>query len=363
MIRVTIDGLSKSFEGVSAVDGASLEIRPGERLAMLGPSGAGKTALARLIAGLDEPDSGEVRFEGRSLAGVPAHQRRVGFLPQEDALWPHRTVAENVGYGLKFKGLGRRERRIRVAEAMEAARIDGLADRRPDALTPLQRQKVALARALVVEPELLLLDEPMARLDPRHRPELRDEIRRVHAETETTTLILTADPREALALGDRLAALDFGRVLQVGPPAEVYNRPIDGLVAQLLGPTNLIGGQAELADARGDLVVRTPLGRLIGRCHGDPPAPGSPVTVAIRPEAITLGPTVAPGANRFAATVERQALIGATRQVFLRGPGDCPVTAICLQAQSEGLREGQGLTASVAPEFVVVLSGRGGAGV
>lgn len=360
MIRVTLDGLAKSFDGVSAVDGATLEVRPGELMAVLGPSGAGKTALARLIAGLDAPDAGEVRFESRSLAGIPPHQRRVGFVPQEDALWPHQSVAENVGYGLKIKGVGRRERRMRVAEALDAARIDSLAERMPESLSPLQRQKVALARALVVEPELLLMDEPMARLDPRHRAEFRDEVRRVHSETETTAMVLTADPREALALGDRLAILDFGKVLQVGPPGEVYNRPVDGLVARMLGPTNLIQGQAELADARGDLVVRTPIGRLIGRCHGEPPAPGSPVTVAIRPEAIAIGQAVAPGANRFAATVERQVLTGATRQVYLRGPGDWPVTATALQAQSEGLREGQGLTASIPPEFVLVLPSKSG---
>jgi ABC-type Fe3+/spermidine/putrescine transport system ATPase subunit len=358
MIRVTIDGLSRSYDGVSAVDGASLEIRPGELMTILGTSGSGKTVLARLIAGLETPDSGEIRFESRSLAGIQPHQRRVGFVPQDDALWPHQTVAENVGYGLRIKKIGRRDRRMRVSEALDAARIDSLGERRPDSLTPLQRQKVALARALIAEPELLLLDEPMARLDPRHRAELRDEILRIHSESETTTLILTADPREALALSNRLAILDFGKILQVGPPGEVYNRPVDGLVAQMLGPTNLIQGQVEMADARGDLVVRTPLGRLIGRCYAGVPAAGTALTVAIRPEAIAIGTSVSPGANRFAATIERQVLNGATRQVFLRGPGDWPITALALQAPSEGLREGQSLTAFVAPEHVVIMPGR-----
>ena len=358
MIRVFLENLSKSYEGVSAVDGASLEIRPGELMVILGPSGAGKSTLARLIVGLERPDSGEIRFESRALTGISCHQRRVGFLPQDDALWPHATVSENVGYGLKLKRIARRERRMRVGEALDAARIDSLADKYPDALTPLQRLKVALARALVTEPELLLLDDPMAKLDARHRAEFREEIRRVHAETETTTLAFSADPREAMALGDRLAVLDFGKILQVGVPSEVYNRPIDGLVAQLLGPMNLIQGQAETADSRGDLVIRTPLGRLIGRCQGEPAPAGSPVTVAIRPEAVSIGATIPAGANRFAATVERQVFVGATRQVFLRGPGDWPITALALQATSEGLREGQGLTAFVAPEHVIVLSSR-----
>jgi ABC-type Fe3+/spermidine/putrescine transport system ATPase subunit len=359
MIRVQIDDLSKSYDKVAALDHVSLDIRPGERFVVLGPSGAGKTALGRLIAGLDVPDSGEMRFDGRSLLGIDPSARKVGFVPRGDALWPHRTVGENVGYSLRLQGIGRRERRIRVAEALGAARIDSLADRFPEALAPIQRRKVALARALVSEPQLLVLDEPMAGLDPRGRTEFRDEIRRVQLESETTAIVLTSDPREALALADRLAVLDFGHVLQVGPPEEVYNRPADALVAQLLGLTNLIQGQAESIDGRGDVVVRTPLGRLVGRpANGESPPAGTLVTVAIRPEALGIGPTVPVDANRFLATVERTVLLGATRQVFLRGPGDWPITALALQAASDGLREGQGLTVSVAPEFVVVLPGR-----
>ena len=206
---------------------------------------------------------------------------------------------------------------------------------------------------------MLLLDEPMAGLDPRQRAEYRDEVRRVQAESETTAIVLTSDPREALALADRLAVIDFGRVLQVGPPSEVYNRPVDALVAQLLGPTNLIQGQAESIDGRGDVVVRTPLGRLVGRpSRGEPPSAGTPVTVGHPPRGAGDRPVVPPDANRFLATIERTVLLGATRQVFLRGPGDWPITALALQAASDGLREGQGLTVFVSPEFVVVLPGR-----
>lgn len=359
MIRVQIDDLSKSYDKVAALDRVSLDVRPGERFVVLGPSGAGKTALGRLVAGLDTPDSGEIRFDGRSQNGVDPSARKVGFIPRGDALWPHRTVGENVGYALRIQGIGRRERRVRVAEALGAARIDSLADRYPEALAPIQRRKVALARALVSEPQLLLLDEPMEGLDPRGRSELRDEVRRIQAEGEATAIVFTSDPREALALADRLAVLDFGHVLQVGPPGEVYNRPADSLVAQLLGVTNLIQGQAESIDGRGDVVVRTPLGRLVGRpSRDDRPAVGAPVTIAIRPEALGIGPGVPADANRFHATVERTVLLGATRQVYLRGPGDWPITALALQAASDGLREGQGLTVSVHPEFVIVLSGR-----
>ncbi len=358
MIRVTIESLVKAYEGVAVVDGASLEVRPGELLVVLGPSGAGKTTLARLITGLERPDSGDVRFENRSILDARPEQRRIGFVPQEDALWPQMKVSEIVGYGPKVGGIARRDRRNRVFEAMSAARIDGLADRHPEGLSPLQRRRVAMARALVVDPQLLLLDEPMHRLDARARAELRDEIRRLHSETETTTLLLTSDPREALAMADRLAVMDLGRIVQSGPPGEVYNRPADALVAQLLGPANLLQGQAESGDARGEVIVKTPLGRLIGSASGGSVAAGTPVTVMIRPETLGLHPPVPTDANRFAATVERQVFLGATRQVWLRGPGDWPITAMALQGPSQGLREGQGLTVSVLPEHVVVLPGK-----
>jgi ABC-type Fe3+/spermidine/putrescine transport system ATPase subunit len=361
MIRVQIDDLNKAFDGVSALDSVSLDIRPGERFVVLGPSGAGKTALARLIAGLETPDSGEIRFDGRSLLTLDPSERKVGLLPSDGALWSHRTVADNVGYALKVKGIGRKERRMRVAEALGSARIDSLGERYPETLTPIQKKRVALARALISEPALLLLDEPMSGLDLRQKAEFRDEIRRIQAESETTALILTIDPREALALADRLAVMDFGRILQVGPPADVYNRPVDSFVGQLLGPTNLIQGQMESVDGRGGGVVRTPLGRLVGRVSvEDETTAGTPVTVAIRPEALGVGTSVPTNANRFAATVERMVLLGATRQVFLRGPGEWPITALALQAASDVLREGQSLTVSVAPEFVVVLPSRAG---
>lgn len=358
MIRVTIEALVKQIDRVPVLDRASMEVRPGELAFLLGPSGSGKTTLARIVAGLDRADDGEVYFDGRVVHGLPALDRKVGLVSQDDALWPHLSVADNVGYGLKIRGISKYDRRTRVAETLGLVGIDSLAARAPASLSPLQRLRVALARALAIGPDLLILDEPLARLEPRSRPEFRDELRRLHAETETTTLVLTGDPREALAMADRLAVIDLGRVVQVGPPAEVYNRPADAFVARFLGPTNLIQGQVEGLDSRGDLVVRTPLGRLIGQSADGPLPSGTPVTLAIRPESIGLGPTTPPGSNRFAATLERQTFLGDLRQFDLRGPGDWPISALALQGQSGGLREGQGLTASVSPEMVIVLPGK-----
>jgi len=265
MIGVVLENLVKTFDGVAVVDGASLEIRPGELAFVLGPSAAGKTTLARLVAGLDTLDDGEIYFDGRLVQQTPPLSRRVGFVFQGDALWPHLSVIENVEYPLKARGLPRRDRRARATEALAASRLESIATRRPDSLTTGQQQRVALARALVAKPALLILDDPLGRVPDRDRGPVRDEIRRVIAEAEVTTLITTTDPREALSMADRLAVMDLGKVLQAGDPSSVYNRPVDPFVARFLGPTNLIQGQVESTDARGDVVVRTPLGRLIGR--------------------------------------------------------------------------------------------------
>ncbi len=358
MIRVVLENLVKRHDEVAVVDGASLELRPGEMSFVLGPSGSGKTTMARLIAGLESLDDGEIYFDGRLVHDLPPEARRVGLVFQDDALWPHMTVAENVGYPLKIRGVPRRDRRTQVADALGMARLDTLASRRPEELSGLQRQRVALARALVLEPDLLILDDPLGRLEERVRGEFRDEVSRVLAEAETTTLVLTSEAREALAMADHLAVMDLGRIVQSGPPAEVYNRPVDSFVARFLGPINLIQGQVESTDPRGDLIVRTPLGRLVGRAEAGPLPTGSPVTVALRPEALGIGPNAAFDANRFAATVERLVFLGEVRQVHLRGPNDWPVIALALQSQSRGLREGQGLTVHVSPDNVVVLPAR-----
>ncbi len=358
MIRVVLENLVKTFDGVAVVDRASLDIRPGELAFVLGPSGSGKTTLARCIAGLDQLDDGEIYFDGRLVHTLPPLTRRVGFVFQDDALWPHLSVVENVEYPLKAQGVARRDRRARTLEVLGSTRLESIAAKPLDELSSVQRQRVSFARALVARPQLLILDEPLGRLDPRDRDEFRDEIRRMISEAETTTLVTTSDPREALAMAGQLAVMDLGKILQAGDPASVYNRPVDPFVARFLGPTNLIQGQVESTDARGDIVVRTPLGRLVGRSGTPSIPPGSPVTLSIRPEALGFGAVAPHNANRFATTVERLVFLGETRQVHLRGGNDWPVVALALQPQSQNLREGQPLTVHVVPDQVVVLPTR-----
>ncbi len=358
MIRVVLENLVKTFDGVAVVDRISLDIRPGELAFVLGPSGSGKTILARLVAGLDTLDDGEIYFDGRLVHALPPPARKVGFVFQDDALWPHLTVAGNVEYPLKAQGVARRDRRARTLEVLGATRLESVAAKRPDELSSVQRQRVSLARALAAKPRLLILDEPLGRLDSRDRDEFRDEIRRMALEAEITTLVTTSDPREALAMAGQLAVMDLGKILQAGDPATVYNRPVDPFVARFLGATNLIQGQVESTDARGDVVVRTPLGRLVGRSGTASIPPGSSVTLSIRPEALGFGAAAPHNANRFATTVERLVFLGETRQVHLRGGNDWPVVVLALQPQSQNLREGQPLTVHVVPEQVVVLPTR-----
>jgi len=362
MIRVIAEGLVKRYGPLAAVDHASLELPPGELTCLLGPPGAGKTTLARLLAGLETPDDGEIFFGDRMVQSLAPAERGVGMVFHDHALWPALSVRDNVGYPLKLRGMASRERRRRVDEVLTSLRIDSFADSRPECLTAAQSLRVAMARAIVAEPEVLILDEPLAGVEPRRRDEAWDEIRRLRAELGVTTLYLTSNVGEALAHSERLSVMDLGRILQSGAPQDLYNRPLDVFVARMLGPTNLLPGQVDGnghgGEARKEVVVRTPVGRLVARASVPGVSPATPVTISIRPETLALGPSVPADSNRFPATIERVVFHGGSREILLRGPGDWPVTALALQCHSANLREGQTVTLSVSPENVTLLMGK-----
>ena len=248
-VAVRLEGVVKRFGDVVAVDGIDLEVREGEFFSMLGPSGSGKTTCLRMIAGFERPTEGRILLAGIEVSALAPYQRDVNTVFQDYALFPHMTVAENVGYGLMIAKLAKADRRSRVDGALEMVRLTGFADRKPGQLSGGQRQRVALARALVLRPKVLLLDEPLGALDLKLRQQMQIELKDIQQEVGLTFIYVTHDQDEALAMSDRLAVFNGGRVEQVGSPAEVYERPATGFVAGFVGVSNVLEGTvaAEIA--------------------------------------------------------------------------------------------------------------------
>lgn len=296
-ILISFEAVTRRFGSTRAVDGLSLDIRAGEFFALLGPSGCGKTTLLRMLAGFEMPDEGRLRLAGADITAVPPHRRPVNMMFQNYALFPHLSVAGNIAFGLRQEGLASAEIARRVDEMLALVKLEGLGQRKPDQLSGGQRQRVALARALVKRPRVLLLDEPLAALDKKLREQTQFELTALQRQLGTTFVIVTHDQDEAMMLADRIAVMDRGRLVQVGTPAEVYERPRTRWVAEFVGDVGLIEGCVLSAAA-------------IGTAHGEIAAdaaglaPGATVTLALRPEAITLSrdEPIAAG-NRLAGVV------------------------------------------------------------
>ena len=292
-MEITIRKVVKRFGAVTAVDRADLSVCDGELFTLLGPSGCGKTSLLRLLAGFYQPDEGEIRFGERVVSGLPPYERNIGMVFQNYALWPHMTVAGNVAYGLKLRKLGRAEIATRLAEGLRKVNLTGYESRYPGQLSGGQQQRVALARALVLNPDILLLDEPLSNLDAKIRVQVRAEIRKLQQELGITTIYVTHDQEEALSLSDRVAVMKEGRVLQVGKPKELYERPRTRFVADFVGTNNLLPGRVSRR-AGADLEVDTAVGTL--RAVSDGPV-GERCVLAIRPENVAVDAGAAAGAG------------------------------------------------------------------
>ena len=257
--------MRKSYGDVAAVDGVDLAIEPGQFFTLLGPSGSGKTTTLRLIAGFERPDSGRVELHGRDVTRTAPYERDVNTVFQDYALFPHMTVAENVGYGLRVKGVRRAERRARVEEALQLVHLPDVGRRKPIQLSGGQRQRIALARSLVNRPRVLLLDEPLGALDLKLRQEMQIELKRIQQEVGLTFVYVTHDQEEALTMSDRLAVFNQGRIEQVGAPAEVYERPATEFVAGFVGVSNVLERDGRRFTVRPEKIHMLDVGEEAGR--------------------------------------------------------------------------------------------------
>jgi iron(III) transport system ATP-binding protein len=319
MAVVELESLTKRFGEAAALDGLTLTIEHGTLVCLLGPSGCGKTTTLRLVAGFIDPDRGTIRVGGRTVSepgrSLPPERRRMSMIFQSYALWPHMTIAGNVEYGLKLRRIDRAERERRVNSILDVAHLTELAERYPHELSGGQQQRAALARALVVEPETLLLDEPLSNLDANLREEMRFEIRRLHDTYKYTTIYVTHDQAEAMTTADMIVVMNRGRVEQVGSPEDIYQRPRSEFVARFIGGTNIFRGRrvgADLIDC----------GSVVLRCGAGEPNPGTETAVSVRLHEIALAEAVDAiegerQPNEAMGHVVRQAYLGAHRDYLI----------------------------------------------
>jgi spermidine/putrescine ABC transporter ATP-binding subunit len=310
---VELRSVSKRYGAVTALDALDLTVREGELLALLGPSGCGKTTTLNVIAGFVAPDAGRVLIDGADVTGEPAWRRGLGVVFQSYALFPHMSVADNVAFGLRERGVGKAEIAGRVGEALALVRLPTAGGQRPHELSGGMQQRIALARALVIRPRVLLLDEPLAALDRKLREEMRAELRDIQRTVGITTVFVTHDQHEALGLSDRVAVMNAGRLEQLGPPREVYERPATRFVADFVGASSVL--EARVIDGE---TVELAGGARLRVMLPTPPVPGSAVRLLIRPERVELGAT---GENTLSARVLSVMYLGDHSEVRLELAG------------------------------------------
>jgi iron(III) transport system ATP-binding protein len=350
MTSLRLDNLTKSYDGVTNVlKDVSLTVEAGELFFLLGPSGCGKSTLLRIIGGFLTPSQGQVYFGEADVTAAAPEKRETAMVFQNYALWPHMTVAENVGFGLDIRQVTGADRQRRVVEALEMVDMVAFADRPIPALSGGQQQRVAVARAVVVRPEILLLDEPLSNLDARLRVSMRAEIRRICQAAGVTAIYVTHDQKEALSMADRIAVLHDGVLQQIGTPMDVYRRPANRFVADFIGEGNFIDGRLVSCD-NGEGVIETTLGTLTSAAVHPDAAPGNDVVSVIRPEC--LRPGTNDEMNRFSAVIRDSVFLGEVSQWNVEAGG------LLLQAfeQNPPARAiGDALELAVAPQDVVVL--------
>jgi putative spermidine/putrescine transport system ATP-binding protein len=316
---VSLAGVVKWYGKVQAVQGVDLDVEPGQMVSLLGPSGCGKTTTLRMIAGLETPDAGEIRIGGKRANAIPPWKRNIGMVFQNYALFPHKTVAENIAYGLVMRGLPRAEIATRVADGMRQVQLAGLDDRIPSQLSGGQRQRVALARALVTRPDLLLFDEPLAALDRKLREQMQVEIRQLQRAVGITTIFVTHDQDEALTLSDRIIVMEAGRIVQSGTPGEIYEHPGSHFVSDFIGMMNALRARVTGHDADGRLCVRMePSGREFAVRGPADRGVGAAVELMLRPEKVRVDPPEGPAMIRTQGTVAHVVYLGPVTYLHVR---------------------------------------------
>jgi spermidine/putrescine transport system ATP-binding protein len=352
---ISIIGLRKEFDGVVAVDGLDLEIKPGEFFTLLGPSGCGKTTTLRLLAGFEQPTGGQILLDGLDMAQTPAHKRPVNTVFQSYALFPHLDVRRNVEYGLRWRNdIDKKTRADRVAKALELVRLAKLARRRPHQLSGGQQQRVALARALVLEPSVLLLDEPLSALDAKLRHSLRADLIELQQEVGITFVLVTHDQEEALEMSNRLAVMEDGRIMQLGTPEEVYQEPRTEFVADFLGVANLF----DIECLSGSGLTRTVrFGEFTLEAQAPAGHDSGPGRAVIRPECVELAEPGLTGSNRLPGMIDRTVFLGSTTQVMVRLPQGAVVQSLLTtNAMRDGLTSGQPVTVQLPSQSLRVLA-------
>ncbi|MBP1881787.1 ABC transporter ATP-binding protein [Sinorhizobium mexicanum] len=319
---VVFDRVQKSYDGVSLViKDLNLSVSKGEFLTMLGPSGSGKTTCLMMLAGFEIATHGEIRLSGRDINLVPPHKRGIGMVFQSYALFPHMTVAENLSFPLEVRGIAKSQREAQVKRALDMVKMGSFADRRPAQLSGGQQQRIALARALVFDPALVLMDEPLGALDKHLREHMQLEIKSLHERIGITVVYVTHDQGEALTMSDRIAVFNDGKIQQLAPPSEVYEKPQNSFVAQFIGANNSLRGVVEQI-ANGRANVRLSSGELIDATAVGVSEKGQPTSVSIRPERVEFKPDLIPqGANSIDAEVITTVYMGDILHCRLRAAG------------------------------------------
>ncbi|MCY0389529.1 ABC transporter ATP-binding protein [Robbsia sp. Bb-Pol-6] len=348
---ITFDAVSKRYGDVDVIDGLNLDIARGEFVSLLGPSGSGKTTILMMLAGFEAPSAGRILVDGKRVDHLPAHARNMGVVFQNYALFPHMSVADNVGFPLKMRHLPRADIKVRVARALDMVRLSSAGARRPAQLSGGQQQRIALARALVFEPEVVLMDEPLGALDKQLREHMQLELRELHKSLGLTVVFVTHDQNEAITMSDRIAVFNAGKIEQIDAPERIYARPMTRFVAQFIGETNLMEGTVAATDDTGTTIALGDGTRLRGTADRAF-RQGAAVVLSVRPESIVIGGGEQAG-NLLDAVVEDIVFQGDHTRVHLRrGEGRL---AARLTGDAAALRVGQTIHLGFAPQACALV--------